>query len=70
MEPKFKPETTSKLPDAMQILRASQLSIIDIDNAVKDWDKSFPEYAGLLAALPTPEPQSIQAQGIQDIGGD
>ena len=26
MEPKFKPETPSKLPDAMQILRASQSS--------------------------------------------
>lgn len=71
MEPKFKPETPSELPDAMQILRVfQQVSIIDIDNAVKDWDESFPGYAGLLTALPTPEPQNVQTEDTQSIGGE
>lgn len=73
MDAKFKPEVPSKLPDAMQILRASQVSVSDVDSAVKDWDDSFPGYAGLLSALPIRESQTEDIgilNAFVDTGGD
>lgn len=67
MDAKFKPETPSKLPDAMQILRLAQISVSDVDAAVEDWDQVFPEYAGLLSALPIRESQITNAANT---GGD
>ncbi|AXK90418.1 hypothetical protein CrV_gp006 [Cylindrospermopsis raciborskii virus RM-2018a] len=70
MDAKFKPETPSKLPDAMQILRQAQISVSDVDAAVEDWDKTFPEYAGLLSALPIRESQTLNAINGTKTGGD
>lgn len=73
MDIKFKPKTPSKLPDAMQILKQSQISISDVDAAIEDWDKTFPEYAGLLSALPIRESQTSNATNTTntpDTGGD
>lgn len=73
MDAKFKPEVPSKLPDAMQILRASQVSVSDVDSAVKDWDDSFPGYVGLLSALPIRESQTEDIgilNAFVDTGGD
>ena len=72
MDAIFKPETPSKLPDAMQILRQAQISISDVDAAVEDWDKTFPEYAGLLSALPIRESQieNTVTGNTRNTGGD
>lgn len=73
MDAKFKPKNPSKLPDAMQILRAAQISVSDVDAAVNDWDNSFPEYAGLLSALPIRESQMENISSPDtaiDTGGD
>jgi len=57
---KFNPEVKSVLPSFMELIKKTFITDEDINNYIKDWNKSNPEYSGMLEAEPT-----IEAEGEQ-----
>lgn len=56
----FNPEIKSILPPFMELIKKTFITDEDIDNYVKEWNKSNPEYSGILEAEPT-----VEAEGEQ-----